>query len=150
MKGQKELLVDGLDTLGLRTDEEMVSRMLAYIGELRKWSKAHNLTAIKDDREVIEKHFLDSALYVAKGLPAGSPVQEFWAGKKVLDVGSGAGFPGLVLRIVDDSLSVTLVDKNPKRIVFFEGIKLFWTAVFSRIVYEASRWLYFRKDHVRT
>lgn len=118
MKGLKELLVNGLDTLGIRTDEEMVFRLLAYLEELRKWNKAHNLTAIRDDREIIEKHFLDSSLYIVKGLPPGFSTQEFWAGKKVLDVGSGAGFPGLVMKILEPRISMWLMEPSGKKAAF--------------------------------
>ncbi|MDA8173811.1 MAG: 16S rRNA (guanine(527)-N(7))-methyltransferase RsmG [Nitrospiraceae bacterium] len=122
MNEQRQLLTEGLEAIGAVADEEAVSRLLVYLGELRKWNKAHNLTSIKDDAGIIEKHFLDSALYIIKGLPAEASAQDFWAGKKVLDVGSGAGFPGIVMKILEPRINIWLMEPAGKKAAFLRHV----------------------------
>ena len=122
MNEQRQMLTEGLKAIGAVADDEAVSRLLVYLGELRKWNRAHNLTAIKDDAEVIEKHFLDSALYVVKGGLAVESAQDFWAGKKVLDVGSGAGFPGIVMKILEPRINIWLMEPAGKKAAFLRHV----------------------------
>jgi 16S rRNA (guanine527-N7)-methyltransferase len=103
------LIHRGLEALGLRSGEEQVEAFLRYLGELRKWNRAHSLTALRSDRDIITKHFLDSALYLEA---LGRDVSV------VADVGSGAGFPGIPLKILRPSLSVHLIEPTGKKAAF--------------------------------
>ena len=107
----EQLLREGAQLIGvknLRTD-----LFLSYIDLLRKWGKRINLSSVLSDREIIIKHLLDS-LTVAEFIPPGS---------RVLDIGTGAGFPGIPLYIYDPSLSVTLVESVGKKAAFLKEVK---------------------------
>ncbi|HBO15299.1 MAG TPA: 16S rRNA (guanine(527)-N(7))-methyltransferase RsmG, partial [Porticoccaceae bacterium] len=82
----RDRLQTGLEQLGLSFDDHQVSQLLRYIALLEQWNVAYNLTAVKDPQEMIDLHILDS-LAVAKYLHA----------ENILDVGSGAGLPGIPL-----------------------------------------------------
>jgi 16S rRNA (guanine527-N7)-methyltransferase len=87
-----------------------VNQFALYFKELLNWNQKFNLTAITEEKEIIIKHFYDSAL----GLKAWT-----WQGNEtVLDLGTGAGFPGLPLKIIKPALEITLVDSLQKRVGF--------------------------------
>jgi 16S rRNA (guanine527-N7)-methyltransferase len=86
----------------------------AYADELRAWNEKFNLTAITDLEGIQVKHFLDS-LSVLKAAPS-------LAGRRVVDVGTGAGFPGLPLRIVCPDLRLTLVEATGKKVTFCQAV----------------------------
>jgi len=90
--------------------QEEISRFDIYLRELKSWNEKFNLTAIKDDREIVIKHFLDSL----------TPIRLIKPGSAVLDIGSGAGFPGIPLKIVEPSLNVTLLDSVNKKVTFMK------------------------------
>jgi len=93
-------------------NDEQVEKLYKYMNLLLEWNEKMNLTAITDENEVILKHFIDSAIvnnYINKG-------------KSVIDVGTGAGFPGLVLKIVNKELDITLLDALNKRIIFLDEV----------------------------
>lgn len=101
------LLEDGLHRLGLNPDRQAIHRLSLYCDRLLEKNKMMNLTAITEETEVITLHFLDSAaLLPSKAL----------YGKKILDVGTGAGFPGVVLKILDPTIKLTLMDTLGKRV----------------------------------
>ncbi len=108
----RQLLEAGLDQLNLKLDQQQINQMLDFIGLIAKWNRTHNLTAITDIDEMINKHLLDS-LSVAEFLPSGG----------ILDVGSGAGLPGVPLAIVSTNNNFTLVDSSLKRIGFLKEVK---------------------------
>lgn len=108
----RQLLETGLDQLKLKLDQQQINQMLDFIGLIAKWNRTHNLTAITNIDEMINKHLLDS-LSVAEFLPSG----------EVLDVGSGAGLPGVPLSIVSTNNKFTLVDSSLKRVVFLKEVK---------------------------
>ncbi|MBE9531893.1 MAG: 16S rRNA (guanine(527)-N(7))-methyltransferase RsmG [Proteobacteria bacterium] len=108
----KKLLIDGAFDLGVELDELQVEHIFTYMRELKKWNEKINLTSIVDDREIIIRHFLDS-LVLCKFINDG---------KKVLDMGSGGGFPGLVLKIARPKLEVTCMDKVEKKVKFMRHI----------------------------
>lgn len=115
MRGKSlEILEKGVAELGIRLDEEQKSQFALYLQELKEWNKKINLTAIKDDRGIIVKHFLDSLSCLK--------AEKIKRGSFLVDLGSGAGFPGLPLKIVSPSLQVTLVESSKKKIQF-----LSWT-----------------------
>lgn len=102
-------LTSGFDTLALPLDEKALGRYRTYFEHLEEMNKVMNLTAISGERDVATLHFLDCAA-VAAQLPL--------AGKKLIDVGTGAGFPGLALKIACPELELTLLDSLDKRIGF--------------------------------
>jgi 16S rRNA (guanine527-N7)-methyltransferase len=96
--------------VGLKLTHHQMKLLAQYEQELLVWNERFNLTAIRDIEEVRVKHFLDSLTCVQamKDIP----------GKRMVDIGSGAGFPGLVLKIVYPGLQLTLVDSVGKKIDF--------------------------------
>ena len=101
------MLQEGLAQLGLPTDG--APALIRYAGLLAEWNKVMDLTAITDPADVVRLHFLDSAALL--GL-------EDFREKRVVDVGTGAGFPGLPLRILEPSVRLTLLDAQNKRVNF--------------------------------
>ena len=108
MKTSK-LLKDGLKELEIPCSEEQISTFMIYLSELKKWSRTYNLTALKTDEDIVIKHFLDSLLYL-KAIPPG-PI-------KLADAGTGAGFPGLPIKIIRPEIEVTLVEPARKKTAF--------------------------------
>lgn len=97
----------GLEQMDLALSEIDQSRLVQYVTTLHKWNKTHNLTAIRDPEQMIRRHVLDS-LSIAKHL----------RGQTLLDVGSGAGLPGIPLALVNPHLNVTLLDSVLKKTRF--------------------------------
>jgi len=104
----KNLLIEGAKAFGIDLDEKDVEAFDLYLGELLKWNQKINLTAIRSEKGIVLKHFLDSlSAYPHLSKPS-----------SLLDVGSGAGFPGIPLRMADPSLEVTLIDSVRKKVDF--------------------------------
>lgn len=108
----RELLVQGASHFGIQLQENMVEAFDIYLRELLKWNQKMNLTAIRSEKGIVLKHFLDS-LSVFPHLPQMS---------FLLDIGSGAGFPGIPLKMVCPNLEVTLIDSARKKIDFQKHI----------------------------
>lgn len=102
-------LASGLETLGVQADAESVERLTAFVGLLQKWNRAYNLTAIRAPGQMVTHHLLDSAA-----------VLPFVNGTTVLDVGTGAGLPGIVLAVLDAGRHYTLLDATGKKALFCE------------------------------
>ncbi|MGI6707119.1 MAG: 16S rRNA (guanine(527)-N(7))-methyltransferase RsmG [Clostridia bacterium] len=100
--------------MGIAVDERALSRFSQYYHVLLDWNKRMNLTAITEEEEVAKKHFLDSI----------SPLTGQWIPQKasLIDVGTGAGFPGIPLKIVREDLKLTLLDSLQKRVNFLEEV----------------------------
>jgi len=111
----RSLLNSGAAKLGLALSGEQSERLLDYLGLLSKWNAVYNLTAIRDPRQMLIQHVLDS-LSVAPHLAA-------HAGDSILDVGSGGGLPGIVLAIVLPERAVTLNDIVQKKTAFQAQVK---------------------------
>lgn len=103
----------GFDALGLCLTEEACERFSAYYSALEERNKVMNLTAITGEEDVARLHFLDCAALCS--------VYDF-AGKSVIDVGAGAGFPGLPIKIVCPDARLTLLDSNKKRVDFLSEV----------------------------
>ena len=106
-----ELLKAGIEEIGFRSSEKQISCFLTYLEELKKWNKAYNLTGLKTDRDIIIKHFLDSLLF-ALALPPEA--------LSLADTGSGAGFPGIPIKIMFPHLSVFLIEPTRKKALFLQ------------------------------
>lgn len=114
MKNLKEMLLNGAAELGVALDDIAVDKLLAYKVFLQEYNKKVNLTSIIEDEDIIVKHFLDSLTVLAE-IEAKKPA-------KVIDIGTGAGFPGLVLKIAQENLDLTLVDSTGKKVRFLEEL----------------------------
>lgn len=93
---------------GIPADECLLSKLEIYASLLREWNEKINLTAIKDDEGIAVKHFLDCLLVMKYA--------SFKAGDKIIDVGTGAGFPGLVIAAACPDVEVTLLDSTGKKL----------------------------------
>jgi 16S rRNA (guanine527-N7)-methyltransferase len=128
---QHAALLAGLHTLGLALPDEQVNRLLRYLDLIARWNKTYNLTAVRDPNEMLTQHLLDCLAVVkplegaaaelaavgvvgqgADGLPA----------LRLLDVGSGAGLPGVVLAITHPGWAVTCVDTVGKKAAFIRQV----------------------------
>lgn len=109
-----ELLKKSAAELSLSIPDFSIPHFCSYLNELKKWNKAINLTAILDDREIVVKHFIDSL--------AGLKVIEIHYGSKLLDVGAGAGFPAIPIKLVRPDVSIELLEPSEKKGSFLRYI----------------------------
>ncbi|MCX7773274.1 MAG: 16S rRNA (guanine(527)-N(7))-methyltransferase RsmG [Clostridia bacterium] len=112
-KKYQDLLRQGAEGFGISVDNVKMDRFLAYARLLVEWNEKINLTAITDEEGITIKHFLDS-LSIFPLMPQGT--------KTIIDVGTGAGFPGIPLRIAGENLKVTLLDSLDKRVKFLNEV----------------------------
>lgn len=109
----EELLSTGFEALGLCPDAQALPRYRLYYETLAEQNKVMNLTAIDGEEDTARLHFLDCAALLT--------LAEL-KGKSLIDVGSGAGFPGLALKVAEPSLSLTLLDSLDKRVRFLQEL----------------------------
>jgi len=124
----KEKLKEIFIKYNINTTDEIIDKFSIFFKELIEWNQKFNLTNITNEDEVIIKHFIDSVL-------PHNFIPQF---SKILDIGAGAGFPSLPLKLIRDDLSITMLDSLNKRVVFLnhviENFKLTKiTAIHSRI-----------------
>ena len=105
----EEALQRGIAQLKITLDAEAQGRLLEYLALLHKWNKVYNLTAIREPQQMVSNHLLDSL----------AVLPNLWTGRW-LDVGCGAGLPGLVLAIAQPSWPFTLLDSNSKKTGFVQ------------------------------
>jgi 16S rRNA (guanine527-N7)-methyltransferase len=104
-----ELLKKSLNELTINYSENQINAFITYLTELKKWNKTYNLTSLKTDKDIVIKHFIDSLLYL-NAIPEGIA--------KVADLGSGAGFPGIPLKIIRPDLDMVLIEPSRKKASF--------------------------------
>lgn len=112
MEEFKQYFINMLDNINLMLDDKQIKDFYCYMNELIEWNKNINLTAITEEKEIIQKHFIDS-LTIFKYLNSND---------KIIDVGTGAGFPGIPLKIADETFDITLLDSLNKRILFLDNV----------------------------
>lgn len=110
MEDIRQKLILESKNLGIKITAEQAAKFQKYMELLVEWNEKLNLTAITEPEEILEKHFLDSLTTLLACKPKD--------GSKVLDVGTGAGFPGVPIKIVRPDLQVTLLDGSNKRLNF--------------------------------
>jgi 16S rRNA (guanine527-N7)-methyltransferase len=111
IQSMKQTLMEGCEALDLDLNEIQVDSLLKHVELLEKWNRTHNLTAITSPRDMVVQHLLDSLVILPWITPG-----------RLLDVGSGGGFPGLPLAIVDSELDVVLLDSRGKRVQFLRHV----------------------------
>ena len=107
-----ELLCEGAYRIGAELTSEQRELFMLYLRELKTWNRKINLTGLKNDRDIVMGHFIDS-ISAARFVPEGS---------RLLDMGSGAGFPGIPIKIVSPSVDVTLLDSAHKKVMFMREV----------------------------
>ena len=106
----REFLVTSTDKLGLSLTDEQIKRFLIYLAQLLEWNRTINLTSITDPFEIVGKHFVDSITALC--------AFEFPLESLVVDVGSGAGVPGLPLKLIRGDLRLRLIEPSRKKCAF--------------------------------
>ena len=111
-----DIMNQSAEALGLTFDRSMYDQFMKYKDLLKEWNERMNLTAITADEEIITKHFIDSIQ--AFKFPA------LGQARSVIDVGTGAGFPGLPIKIMKSEIKLTLLDSLNKRLNFLKAVTL--------------------------
>ena len=118
---------EGLDLLGLKARAGVVSRLEELVEELIKWNRIYNLTSITQPGKIVSHHILDSLA-----------VQPYIHTDSIIDVGSGAGFPGLPLALYSPDQRFTLLDSSGKKIRFLQQMKISLELDNCQIVHERA------------
>lgn len=114
MKIFERIFSENLERVGLDLEKEKIEKFKSYYEMLLEWNEKMNLTAITNIDDVIVKHFIDS-LMILKFLTNET--------KSLIDVGTGAGFPGVPVKIAKNELKITLLDSLNKRLIFLNALK---------------------------
>ena len=115
-------LRQGLAELALALDDAQVLRLLAYLDLIQKWTKVYNLTAVRDPAEMLTHHLLDSLAAIAPLRRQLLAQGKAGASARLLDVGSGAGLPGIVIAICCPEVTVHCVDTVGKKAAFIQQV----------------------------
>lgn len=110
---QEEKLAFGLEEMGLHLDRATQASLLNYVALIQKWNKVYNLTAVRDPLKMVTQHLLDSLA-----------VLPHIVGRRIIDVGTGPGLPGIPLALANPALEVTLLDSNHKKTSFLRQVCL--------------------------
>lgn len=117
----RQSLDAGARTLGLALEPAQLDQLLAYVGLLEKWAKVYNLTALRERQEMLTHHLLDCLALVA---PLRRHLQTLTHPARLLDVGAGAGLPGVVIAIGCPEVTVNSVDAVAKKAAFITQVAL--------------------------
>jgi 16S rRNA (guanine527-N7)-methyltransferase len=107
-----EQIKHGCDALDLTFSDEQYTKLQQYVELLAKWNKVYNLTSVRDPNEMVSRHIIDSL-----------SILPFLEGDSLLDVGTGAGLPGIPIAIAFPNIAVTLLDTNSKKTRFLQQVK---------------------------
>ncbi len=108
----REILISGANELEITLSAEQTDLFLAYLRIFKVWNEKINLSSIKDEKDIVVRHFLDS-------LTIFHHIEEK---SRVLDIGSGAGFPGIPLKLVNPSIETTLLDSTRRKVYFLRDV----------------------------
>lgn len=109
-----DTLLKGIEELGLNLSDNDLNAFIKYKELLKEWNEKINITSITDDVEIDLKHFLDSLTPFTTNL--------FNGNKRIIDIGTGGGFPGIPLKILNRELDIVLLDSLNKRIIFLNEV----------------------------
>ncbi|MBR7791062.1 16S rRNA (guanine(527)-N(7))-methyltransferase RsmG [Undibacterium sp. FT147W] len=109
----RNMLINGVQELHLPLSDAQIDKMIAYLLLLSKWNSVYNLTAIRDPKEMVKQHLLDSL----------SAAPAFKDAKNVLDVGAGGGLPGMMLAIAYPDTRISMIDTVSKKTAFLTQAK---------------------------
>ncbi len=107
----EQRLTEGTMALNLAVDPEGINKLAKYVGLLAKWSRVYNLTSVRKPRDIVCRHILDSLAIVP-----------YLHGHHILDLGTGAGLPGIPLAAARPDITVTLLDSNAKKLRFVRHV----------------------------
>jgi 16S rRNA (guanine527-N7)-methyltransferase len=113
MEDCRNILVAGIASLNINVTDQQIDQLLDFIKLIEKWNKAYNLTAIRNREEMVRLHILDSLAILPH-------IQ----GKRIIDIGTGAGLPGIPLAVCLPEISFTLLDSNAKKTRFVQQVVL--------------------------
>lgn len=114
MENFNEALISGMKKFNIELTDEQINKFNIYCNMLIEWNSKMNLTAIKEPTEIAVKHFVDSCSVLN--------YVKIKKNAKVIDIGTGAGFPGIPLKILREDLDITLLDSLNKRLVFLNEV----------------------------
>ena len=109
-----ELMKNAAEEVGMSLSEEQYNKFIKYMKLIQEWNEKVNLTAITEDEEVVKKHFIDCI--------KAYKCEELKNAKTIIDVGTGAGFPGIPIKIMFPHLQITLLDSLNKRLKFLNNV----------------------------
>ncbi len=115
LKDDENILIDGAQRLGINLSEEQIKKIYIYLKLLVQWSQKINLTSLKTPQEIIIKHFLDSISCI-------KVIKKYIDTERIniIDIGTGAGFPGMPIKIVCPSIRLSLLEAKKKKTIFLE------------------------------
>lgn len=117
LKEDEGILVQGAREMGIELKESHIEKFSYYLDLLIEWNKKINLTSLKTSREIIIKHFLDSFTCI-KAVELYFNIEKI----NIVDVGTGAGFPGIPFKIICPSVELSLIEATKKKIIFLEKL----------------------------
>lgn len=112
VKAETERLLSATQTIGLSVSSAQIEQLVTYVDLLEKWNRTYNLTAIRSRREMFDRHLIESL-----------SIAPFLSGQHRIDVGTGAGLPGLPLAILEPDIDYVLLDSNGKKTRFLAEVK---------------------------
>ena len=117
LKDDENILIDGAQRLGINLNEEQIKKFSRYLELLVQWNQKINLTSLKTPQEIIIKHFLDSISCI-------KVINKYIDSKRIniIDTGTGAGFPGMPIKIICPSIRLSLLEARKKKTTFLENV----------------------------
>jgi 16S rRNA (guanine527-N7)-methyltransferase len=114
LRSPESLLREGARQLGISLQKKQVNLFLTYLNELNRWNRRINLTALTTNKDIIERHFLDSLM--------GVKAMKLYKDLKLMDIGTGAGFPGIPIKLYCPEIILTLVEPIHKKAAFLHHL----------------------------